>query len=62
MTTFRKIVLGYAAAAVLTLIFQIWVRSGYCGDGCAVSYAKAVVWAALWPASWVVYIAGFIRL
>ena len=52
--------LGYGAAAVLTLIFQVWVRSGYCGDACGLSYAKAVVWAALWPASWVVYIAGFI--
>jgi hypothetical protein len=48
------------AAAILTLIFQIYVRTGPCtleGD-CALSYAKAVVWAVIWPASWFVYLSG----
>ena len=27
---------------------------------CAISFAKAVVWSAIWPASWVVYLRGII--
>jgi hypothetical protein len=27
---------------------------------CALSYAKAVAWAAIWPASWIVYLAGIL--
>lgn len=42
--------------AGLTLIFQIYVRSSQCvlTEGCGLSYAKAVVWSAIWPASWFV--------
>jgi polyferredoxin len=61
MTTTRKLLLAYAVVALLTLIFQIHVRSGVCGDGCTLSYAKAVVWAIVWPVSWVVYISGMLR-
>ena len=50
----------YVGMAVVTLLFQIWVRSYACTgiDGCGLSFAKAIVWSAIWPASWVVYIAG----
>jgi hypothetical protein len=61
MSKFRKaLVWTYAIAGCLTLAFQIWVRSGVCGDACALSFAKAVVWAILWPLSWIVYIRGML--
>jgi hypothetical protein len=45
---------------VLTLVFQIWVRSGYCVAAipCSVSFLKAIVWASIWPVSWIVYLIG----
>jgi hypothetical protein len=59
MSKFRKPLLWtYVVAGCLTLAFQIWVRSSVCGDACALSFAKAVVWAILWPLSWIVYIRG----
>jgi polyferredoxin len=58
----RKLLLvAYVAVAVLTLIFQIHVRSGVCGDGCTLSYAKGVMWAVIWPVSWPIYISGMVR-
>lgn len=50
----------YCGLALLTLVFQIYVRSQECERfaGCALSFAKATVWAAIWPASWIVYFAG----
>jgi hypothetical protein len=50
----------YLAMAIVTLLFQIWVRSYECVGlgGCGLSFAKAVVWSVIWPASWVVYING----
>jgi hypothetical protein len=51
---------AYVVLGILTLIFQIYVRTGPCaleGD-CALSYAKAVVWAVIWPASWFVFLSG----
>jgi hypothetical protein len=56
----RKLLWAYVAVACLTLAFQIWVRSGVCGDACALSFAKAVVWAIFWPLSWIVYIRGML--
>jgi len=50
----------YGAMAILTLIFQIYVRSSQCAPDCTLSYAKAVVWSVIWPASWVVYLAGIV--
>jgi hypothetical protein len=50
----------YGVMAVLSLIFQIYVRSSQCALDCALSYAKAVVWSAIWPASWIVYLAGIV--
>jgi hypothetical protein len=57
-------VLGaYVGAALVTFGFQTYVRSDECsGYGpCAISLAKGVVWSAIWPASWSVYIAGMKR-
>ena len=58
----RQLLYLYAGMGLLTLIFQIWVRSSQCAgiQECALSYAKAIVWAAIWPASWIVYLAGFL--
>ena len=57
----RKRLIGlYVCAAVMTLIFQIYVRSNACAavEDCRVSYAKAIVWSVIWPASWVAYLKG----
>ena len=56
----RTWLIAYAALAVVTLIFQIYIRTPQCTPDCALSYAKAVVWSSLWPASWAVYLAGVI--
>ncbi len=50
----------YLLMAFLTLIFQIYVRAPQCAPDCGLSYAKAVVWAAIWPSSWIVYLAGIL--
>jgi len=52
----------YAGMGLLTLIFQIWVRSFQCAgiQECALGYGKAIVWAVIWPVSWIVYLAGFL--
>ena len=54
----RKLIWTYVVVGILTLAFQIWVRTGVCAPGCTLSYGKAVVWAFIWPASWVAYLAG----
>jgi hypothetical protein len=53
----------YVGAAMVTLGFQTWVRLDQCPSvaPCAVSLAKGVVWSAIWPASWAVYVAGLKR-
>jgi hypothetical protein len=51
---------AYALMAMLTLLFQVYVRAPQCSPDCALSYAKAVVWASIWPASWIVYLAGIV--
>lgn len=55
-----KWVKAYAAIAVLTLVFQVYIRSQQCEGvaACGMSYAKAVAWAAVWPASWAVFLPG----
>jgi hypothetical protein len=51
----------YAGAALATLVFQLWVRHGQCTpNDCWPSYMKAVLWSLFWPASWIVYLAGFV--
>jgi hypothetical protein len=50
----------YLGMALLTALFQIWWRSSQCVglDGCGPSFAKAIAWGAIWPASWIVLFAG----
>jgi hypothetical protein len=59
-TTRKSLVWLYVVGGCLTLIFQIWWRAGYCGDACALSYGKAVVWSLIWPISWLVFLRGFL--
>jgi hypothetical protein len=58
--TWHTLIALYLAAAALNLVFQVSVRSDLCAGprDCAVSYAKAVLWSAIWPASVVVYRRG----
>jgi hypothetical protein len=60
MTAKKLLVWGYVAIAVLTLAFQISVRSSQCLDAsdCGASFAKGLVWSLVWPASWAVYLKG----
>jgi hypothetical protein len=52
----------YAVMAVMTLPCQLWVRVGQCVgiENCGPSLAKGVIWSVIWPASWIVYLAGFL--
>lgn len=45
---------AYVAAALLTFLFQVYVRLGQCtGFGpCAISLVKGAVWSAVWPIYW----------
>jgi hypothetical protein len=56
----RKLLITYGIITLLTLIFQVWVRSGVCGDACGIAYLKAFVWAVIWPASWIAYLWGYV--
>ena len=58
----RNWLADYAVMAVITLLFQLWVRVGQCAgiENCGLSLAKGVIWSAIWPASWIVYLAGFL--
>jgi hypothetical protein len=60
MGTMMKWVAFYGTMALITFLFQIWVRSFQCSgfEGCGLSFVKAAVWAVIWPASWAVYLAG----
>jgi hypothetical protein len=50
----------YAGAGLVTLLFQLWIRYGQCAGAtsCAISFLKGAVWSTIWPASWVVFLAG----
>jgi hypothetical protein len=50
----------YAGAALVTLGFQTYVRLDQCSGStdCTISLAKGAVWSTIWPASWIVYVAG----
>ena len=56
----KQILIIYVLCAFLTLAFQIYVRYNLCSriNGCALSFAKGVVWSAIWPVSWFVYLKG----
>ncbi len=55
---------AYAAAGGITFLFQVWIRLQQCEGAakCGLSLAKAAFWSVIWPAYWVVYIAGFTGL
>jgi hypothetical protein len=44
----------YMAMGLFTFVVQIWVRAFQCAgfENCGPSFAKALVWAALWPLLW----------
>lgn len=52
----------YGILAVLTLVFEIFIRLRQCGDtgGCAVSLVKGLGWSIVWPAGWIVYLKGML--
>ena len=52
----------YFAVALLTFLFQLWVRSYQCSgfQECGLSFAKAFAWSVIWPVSWAVYAAGLL--
>lgn len=52
----------YAGVGCATLVFQTWVRWDQCTGmmGCGLSFAKGLVWSTIWPASWVVFLAGLL--
>jgi hypothetical protein len=56
----RRILAIYIALAVLTSIFEIYVRLPQCAGvaACTISLGKGVVWSIVWPAGWVVYLKG----
>jgi len=51
---------SYGVLALLTLLFQVFVRLQECDriTACAVSLAKSVVWAPMWPFYWIFYLNG----
>ena len=60
----RKWLWAYGIIGALTFLFQVLIRLQQC-DGitrCGLSLAKAVIWSVVWPAYWVVYLAGFAGL
>jgi hypothetical protein len=52
----------YVGLAILTALFQIWVRSSQCAGfaDCGLSFATGIVWSSVWPMSWIVYLAGLV--
>ena len=60
LTAKRSWVRVYVAIALATFVFQTWVRIPQCAgiENCTPSIAKGAAWAGIWPASWVVYLAG----
>jgi hypothetical protein len=56
----KRLLAAYVGVAVLTLIFQIYVRAPQCAGvtGCAVSFIKGCIWSVIWPAGWIVYLRG----
>jgi hypothetical protein len=60
--TTRNWLWAYGVIGVLTFLFQVWIRLAQCegAANCALSLAKGVVWSTIWPAYWIVYLAGFL--
>lgn len=57
-----RLLIAYATIGLVTLFFQIYVRSYQCMGvtDCASSYFKAVIWSMIWPLSWFVYLIGLL--
>jgi hypothetical protein len=52
-----KLLLGlYVAIALVTMVLQAPHRFPGCSDAaaCGLSFAKGVVWSAIWPAYWTI--------
>ncbi len=50
-----KSLLGpYVAIGIFTIVIQIYWRYPNCSEamGCGLSFAKGVVWSAIWPVYW----------
>ena len=62
-TDTRILVSAYVGIAVLTFLYQIWIRVGQCEGlaNCALSFAKGAIWSVIWPAYWVMYLIGQLR-
>jgi hypothetical protein len=57
MKSIMKFLLGlYVALGIGTLIIQIYWRYPVCSEamGCGLSFAKGIVWSAIWPAYWAI--------
>jgi len=57
MKSALKWVLGlYVVVAIVTMISQVQARNSMCSGaaGCGLSYAKGVVWSAIWPGYWAI--------
>jgi hypothetical protein len=50
----------YTALGLFTFVVQIYVRAFQCAgfENCGPSFAKAFVWAALWPLLWLALLFG----
>lgn len=60
--TVTKIVWGYVAIGVLTLIFEIYLRLSICTEtiACVSSLIKGLYLSIAWPMGWIVYLKGFL--
>ena len=49
---------AYGVVALLTFLFQVWIRLPQCeGAGaCAFSLLKGLFWGLIWPTYWVIYL------
>lgn len=57
MKSTMKWLLGlYLVVGIITMIFQIYYRYPVCSGamGCGLSFAKGVVWSAIWPFYWAI--------
>jgi hypothetical protein len=57
MKSNMKWLLGlYVAVGIITMIFQIYYRYPACSGAmrCGLSFAKGIVWSAIWPAYWAI--------
>jgi L-lactate permease len=60
MTTTGKMIWGYVAIAVGTLIFEFYIRLPVCTTpvNCAASLIKGFYLSVAWPMGWIVFLKG----